>query len=82
MRTRMSGGVRGVRSNAAPISIIVQVSRYRGVVFNHDCSQCWQRFGVAADISWLWFTFGRPSMSKRCVTMDVEQSRQTNGTDK
>ena len=23
MRTRMSGGVRGVRSNAAPISIIV-----------------------------------------------------------
>ena len=35
---------------------IVQVSRYRGVVFNHDCSQCWQRFGVAADIFWLWFT--------------------------
>ena len=34
----------------------VQVSRYRGVVFNHDCSQCWQRFGVAADIFWLWFT--------------------------
>ena len=26
---------------AAPVQRIVQVSRYRGVVFNHDCSQCW-----------------------------------------
>ena len=31
MRTRMSGGVRGVRSNAAPISIIV-MRRYGLVV--------------------------------------------------